>query len=454
MYEDIKEQFSRVIQYSQNIADPKLDNLFLRWEKAKEKFIQRFGGLIYEWPEQIEFTLDEKEKKSRAQQFADIVQNSFGNVALADFIDANSASFFDNKIIDTIDYNIPKGMKLIKAFKYFEKDNKRLRTLQDFASAYVQENKIKGTLCFSVHPLDFLSSSENTYNWRSCHALDGEFCAGNLSYMVDKTTFMVYLKGNQDAKLPSFPEDVLWNSKKWRVLFHAAESDEMMFAGRQYPFSSKSGLDIALNIYNNILGTEFLGYHRKKYGSWQEDYVDAYCPKNGNSDSCISLNGLYLIHCNELLEINQVVKEGRNALNYNDVLRSSCYKYPYYAVLNPYDYHSINDIIQEPIIIGGSVSCLECEKEDIIDNDVMVCGDCRYEMTEEDDYGVCECCGRHISSDECNFIGESLNNIVCDNCLTTECFLCDCCGEYYFNEEKMYVDENRWYCKKCFEIGG
>ena len=28
---------------------------------------------------------------------------------------------------------------------------------------------------------DYLSLSENAFNWRSCHALDGEYRAGNLS---------------------------------------------------------------------------------------------------------------------------------------------------------------------------------------------------------------------------------------------------------------------------------
>ena len=54
----IKEQFCEVIRYSQSIPDPQVDALFHDWELAKEKFIERFGGLIYEWPNPIEFHLD------------------------------------------------------------------------------------------------------------------------------------------------------------------------------------------------------------------------------------------------------------------------------------------------------------------------------------------------------------------------------------------------------------
>ena len=88
-------------------------------------------------------------------------------------------SFYDNIVTDS-DYSpAPKGMKLVRAFKYFEKNKIVLEEIQNLASRYLQEDKVKGTLCFSVHPLDFLSLSENTYNWRSCHSLDGEYRAGN-----------------------------------------------------------------------------------------------------------------------------------------------------------------------------------------------------------------------------------------------------------------------------------
>ena len=160
------------------------------------KFIDLFGGLIYEWPVPVEFTLDDTQKRSRVMEFVGVVSDSFNNPELADFIEANLDSFYENKV--STNDKMPKGMKLLKAFKYFEKNQTALRNIQDMASQIIQEDKIKGTLCFSVHPLDYLSSSENTYNWRSCHSLDGEYRAGNLSYMVDNSTFLIYLKGADD----------------------------------------------------------------------------------------------------------------------------------------------------------------------------------------------------------------------------------------------------------------
>jgi hypothetical protein len=56
-------------------------------------------------------------------------------------------------------------MKLAKAFKFFTDSKTVLYDLQNRASQIIQEDKVEGTLCLSVHPLDFLSSSMNTYNW-------------------------------------------------------------------------------------------------------------------------------------------------------------------------------------------------------------------------------------------------------------------------------------------------
>ena len=68
----IKSQFKSVITYSQGIFNPQVDSLFAMWEKAKAPFIERFGGLIYEWPEPVEFILDPMEKKRKALEFIDV----------------------------------------------------------------------------------------------------------------------------------------------------------------------------------------------------------------------------------------------------------------------------------------------------------------------------------------------------------------------------------------------
>lgn len=465
MYEDIREQFKSVIRHSQGIPDPKVDYLFNEWERQKERFIKRFGGLIYEWPVPVEFTLDEAQKRARAMEFASTVSDTFNNPVLAEFIDENLDTFFENKVSKVVEGGcIPKGMKLLKAFKYFEPNKAALRNIQDMASQIIQENKIKGTLCFSVHPLDYLSSSENTYNWRSCHALDGEYRAGNLSYMIDSATFIVYLKGADNQRLFGFG-DVLWNSKKWRMLIHTNEVDDIIFAGRQYPFSSKSGIDTVLNIYNNLMvsnsqATNPYGFaNTNKYGSWRADYIDSYVPYDATDmNNAQPLATRYMIYSNQLVELDRVVQDGEGALNYNDILRSTCYHYPYYAVINPWGYHSIHYLVSHPVIIGAEVPCLHCGEEMIDNPETMRCDDCELEhgIEENDVYGYCDCCGTRIYIDDAVCVGED-GDLVCDSCYQNHCFVCEECGQVYYEEQKVFVpdknneDEGCYVCRGCFE---
>ena len=448
----IKDQFREVIRFSQGIPDPQVDYIFREWEVNKKRFIDRFGGLVFEWPEPIEFTLDSVEKKKRAMDFVECVSSTFDNEELAEFLDLNLETFFENKVSNSGGKKIPEGMKLIKAFKYFESNKQALRDMQDIASQMIQENKIKGTLCFSVHPLDFLSSSENTHNWRSCHALDGEYRAGNLSYMIDETTFMVYLKGADDCILPAFPGSVKWNSKKWRMLIHASTNDYLMFAGRQYPFNSKSGIDLVLNIYNNMLGDD----RWSKYPAWCDDYIDSYVPHSAeNLDEVRLLDTRYLVYRGRLVAINDVVQQGNNSLNYNDVLHSTCYKYPYYAILS--GWHNELWLKDDPIVVGEEVPCLHCGNELIFNAETMRCDTCElnYGFEDNDNYGHCECCGCRIHYDDAYYVGD---DYVCDRCFNNECFVCDNCGEAYYNSEKHCVeveqDEVEYMCSHCYENYG
>lgn len=68
---EIKSDFYKVIQYSQNIPDPKIDRLFDVWAECKRYFIELFGGqYIYEFPEKVSFDLGPKEKHDRVIRFA------------------------------------------------------------------------------------------------------------------------------------------------------------------------------------------------------------------------------------------------------------------------------------------------------------------------------------------------------------------------------------------------
>ena len=462
---EIKSDFYRVIQYSQNIPDPKIDRLFDVWMECKRDFIELFGGqYIYEFPEKVSFDLGPKEKHDRVIRFAGQVASQWGYTDLAEFIERQEDGFFQNLTVE--DYTawdgkvIRKGSKLVKAFRHFVKDNDRsLFDIQNEASRIIQEDKIEGTLCLSVHPLDFLSLSENTYNWRSCHSLDGEYRAGNLSYMMDKNTFICYLKGADNIELVAFPQEVKWNSKKWRVLLYLSDDWNMIFAGRQYPFESKTGMDIvlkdllpAVKICNS--DNDNSRYNKFSWADWNNVIIDSCVLTNSIH---LDFESMYVPVGTELMPLDELFAVGDGAKNYNDVLHSSCYK-PIYtfrymkhfwadeggSLMTHRDSTKFN--------IGGFTYCLRCgEKECLTGADTMMCEKCEleYGTSENDLFTTCDSCGRRIYTDEVYAVGDEG---WCQHCFDKYAHRCEVCGEAVYEDQIHYHEPTQQYvCDYCLE---
>lgn len=357
---------------------------------------------------------------------------------LYQFVKANRESFFKNLVSNTtVTYDKPimKGMKLSKAFKYFIEDKEMLIRIQQLASSYIQKDKIHGKLCFSVHPLDYLSASETTYNWRSCHALDGEYRAGNLSYMADGVTICCYIKGEYDEILPNFPSDLKWNSKKWRMWIHISDDGDYCFLGRQYPFT----LDGIPEVIRELLPG-------KDWDGFTDVQVRRIPDPNGGSDFTLE-HDYVLLRENydyELFRIKDVIKEG-SKLNYNDLLYSSFYK-PYYSSRGFGD----SSGLPPKIVVGHKVKCLFCGKEDIDPGEsLMVCQNCGEDLGLID-YGItCECCGESVDENEITYLHDGTP--ICNNCIQ-DYFYCENCGEWFRDDEIEYSEKyQQYFCRRCFE---
>lgn len=452
-----KEDIAKVITYSQNIDNPKIDELLENWANAKKEISSKFleGKTHYTFPEKVQFHLSQEAKSDRLVSFIEFIANIFNDYShpLVRFLSKlSSDEFFLNTlstdyIIDAKENKkIQAGTKIIKSFKYFIDEEKLLRDLQNKASELIQENKVEGYLTFSIHPLDFLSSSENTYNWRSCHALDGEYRAGNLSYMCDQGTMIVYLAPEDKVKLPHFPEDVPWNSKKWRVLLHFGESLDVCFAGRQYPFFSPGALDCLFNIFSENMVPHYVswgcGYtHREKWLGWYDDYITEF---NNNNGRDVGLSDGWCVINSGIFNIRNIVSDAENSRHFNDVLRSSCYEKPYYMFRHYWNNENIS------IKVGSEVMCLHCGQAPIDGDDSMMCHECecQYGTSDSDAYRTCDCCGTRFWHEEGYWVGE--DDCVCPNCVETQTFVCESCGVRVFNSEKHWDKKKEGYiCNYC-----
>lgn len=442
--QQVRPDVEKVLLYSQGLdkADG-LDTILPMWYKAKERFIERFGGLIADCGH-VEFELSVDEQQKRLNEFINTIEYNYDNGGLAQFLDSTRKDFFKNRLsqdyVDTyLNIRIPKEMKIIKAFKYFLDDGPMLKELQDQASMIIQENKVNGNLYLSVHPLDYLSSSENNYHWRSCHALDGDYRAGNISYMLDNCTVVAYLAHPlSKEKLPRFPEDVLWNSKKWRMLLFVDEFCESMMAGRQYPFFSRTGLDA---VGKAFLGESAWTYH---WAGWYNDYIVEF-PRDGyNGTYDRLLNGRHISMDCRIYRMEDIVKDAKYSRHYNDLLYSSVY-IPYYT----WTKYPRGNRVKPKFLLGSEVQCVRCGNELIEEGDTMVCEDCAHSMDHDDDqWGYCGCCGAHVLADDMTYLSGP-GYYICPEC-ATHTQICDTCGHSYLEGNMAWNKEkNIWECDWC-----
>lgn len=455
----IKEEVKSVLKYSQDfrLQDPKVDALIEDWQKGKQYFINTIGeDLIYEYPSIISFEMNEDDKIKNVEDFMTHIEYQYRHLSniqeIIRFFEDNKINFYTNRTKKDFVFKdwdtekeivVPKGIKIGKGLKFFISDKETLTDLQMAVSRIIQKDKIKGKLCLSVHPLDYLSSSENNHNWRSCHALDGEYCMGNLSYMVDESTIICYLKSEEDTILPNFPPTLRWNNKKWRVLIHFSNDKEMIFSGRQYPFTSDKGLDLVLEKLLPLAGFE------KNWTKWDNTMISDF---KGNNES-LHFNSPYIPVNNNLIKLNELVKCGENSLNYNDVLYSNYYT-PYYSYCENhlwYRSYTGGTTNETRFEIGKAVKCLSCENEYITISDIPRCIHCEEEYGVADNEAFTNCieCGERVFTDNAYYVEDV--GYICESCLydSGNYVRCEECGYIMARENAIQDEDGRYYCRWC-----
>ena len=464
--EEIKSQVIKVLHESQYDYPCNVDGIINDWLKAKRHFINLMDGkLIYQSKELVSFELSDKMKKDRLLEFADLIIYHYNNAVLGDFIYTLEVDDFYHNLTsqkykiytpDNKEIEIPKNIKVLKAIKFFVPDEAILKEIQNDASRIIQEDIIKGYLCFSVHPLDFLSASENVHNWRSCHALDGEYRSGNLNYLMDDSTVICYLKAEKQAILPHFPEDLPWNSKKWRLWLFFSNDQTMMFAGRQYPFSSSTGLDY---IRTEILPKVRLGKWTQFYQNKVTEIVDPITQQTFTISPSVPVG-------RELKPMRKLITEGDSNNAYNDLLYSSCYD-PLYSFRKSYGDPDDREALwielwgkatgltenSTTFIIGKACKCPLCNKNIIENSAIMACYSCirEYGLDEEDeDYGICDNCGTTVRAEELTYL-EYSDVYVCSDCVDEATTTCRYCGTRDF-KTRITIFKGIPLCPDCKQI--
>lgn len=419
-----------------------------RWQTAKQPWLDLFkGNTIYTYPTKVECNLSEEERLDQVERYIKKLKShnyrySYGRSIFADFLRTQGLAATENLVAYdyqlTPEITIPKGMKLLRAFKYFFTEKEDITQAQDEMNLIISRTKFTGYLHFSVDPLDYLSISENTYGWRSCHSLDGDYAVGNLEYMMDTTTVVCYIDDGTQAKLPNFPEDILWNNKRWRVLLFFAPDHRFILASRQYPFTMNDIFPTLRKCISDFFPSTI--YEPR----WTNKYLDGILP----------LDETHVLTLHEKHVIAKIAGriypfylfyKGGNHFFYDDILNSSYYTKPYYLV--GYRHYGSMRTNFEPIVPGIDSATLVCP----------VCGNhCFYVgegMECEDlDNGrfTCENCGRrHMHENEGTWVGDQW---WCQTCIDNYASVCSKCGEVYaLNDLTLNEDTGEYICYNCME---
>lgn len=380
--------------------------LLKEWENQKSKYLfGLFEGntilskpIAYEKSEDI--LLDEiEELKSKyyvrlLNHFYDLFEYPLANALLS-----------SNSLIDNIyhgpefmlgDKRISKGHKLMKLYakivEEYDLDSIYFEEFRLEHSRILNDKIIKGDLCLSIHPLDYITMSDNNSNWKTCLSWlnPGSYRQGVIEAMNSASVVVGYIKGKENMIV----NDYCWNNKKWRCLFIVNE--RYISSIKSYPYYLEEAEMDCMEWLTELV--------REKYG-WTYE-TETYLNSEDGMEHCDIVNHkLYTFNFNT------------NKYMYSDFCNTTC-------------------------MINLNLDKIEKKSKKKIDNNGYFK---ETYMLKENYLGAseCMCCG------ELKPHFDSSREVFCSNCAPKE--YCEICGNTMFhNFTNMTIKEYK-VCPKCKE---
>lgn len=251
------------------------------------------------------------------------------------------------------------GMKLIRLIgKIATAFN--IPNFEDFRIAHsmvLNDKKLKGNLCLSIHPMDYMTMSDNDSRWSSCMSWQetGDYRAGTIEMMNSPRVVVAYLKGEEDMKYYARGGYDTWNNKKWRCLFVVDE--DIIFHVKNYPYHNIDLTDQCLLLLKELAENN-LGYqYDNKVFVFDSFNKSEY--KGKEIEICPSTEIMY----------NDCSRNQRSLLSKN---------------FSETKLH---------INFSGAYTCMWCGEYEDVPSDGVFCYEC------EQDYR-CSCCGQSLNEYE------------------------------------------------------
>ena len=338
-------------------------------------------------------------------------------------------------------FKISKGMKPMKIVHHLLekydtnfltninniKDSSKYDALRIWHSQLFNQAHLDGELCLSIHPLDFLTMSDNANGWDSCMAWarerPGDYRAGTVECLNSPYIIIAYLHNPKHImNSHSFwannliPDDWEWNSKRWRELFIVQEGIITEIKG--YPYQDEGLTNTAL-MWIKELAHNNLGWD---YNDEELNICDCIPLENGD-DVCINAEPQYYMYNDFGTLAKHRMRINIESLMANAETNSNGFQLITYRGKIENTWHNVITIPY-----GGKATCMCCgqyldEHESATDR--VFCDKCNPQYR-------CACCGEYIDPDELCWI-DSLDEPICEYCYETN-------TTYDEISEKVYLD--------------
>ena len=219
--EQISEEMENKCSTHSNNADPVVQNFISSFRETVIEPVYRQCRSIH-WAEREEY-----ERKSGNIMADSGLDNLFNCYKLAKNVVEQPFEFTNEQTGEVI--KVCKGAKITKTIgriaKIYGLDMDAFERFRIVHSQVLNQKRLSGHLCLSIHPLDYMTMSDNNCGWSSCMSWDEEGCyrQGTVEMMNSPMVVVAYLTSENGAlnmcwnyELGAYDK---WNSKKWRQLF-------------------------------------------------------------------------------------------------------------------------------------------------------------------------------------------------------------------------------------------
>ena len=310
---------------------------------------------------------------------------------------------------DGTSFKVQRGAKISKAMrkiaKGFNLSEEGYEAFRIACSLGLNQKTVTGKLVLSIHPLDYMTMSDNENDWSSCMSWreGGCYRQGTVEMMNSHMVVVAYLD-SEDEKL-HWGGQYEWNSKKWRELMIVTPDIICNVLG--YPYRNSNLSQMAITMLKELAEKNlYWKYKNETPIVWQQ-------------------NKRFYPFGKEIGEYGE--ETGQSVYIETDTYRM----YNDFSDRDHYGYFSEDVDGHMCLYYSGPSECMCCGREDPdIDEEGCLVGYCCQEVE------YCDCCGERIyRNDESGWV-DDLH--LCSYCMDERCSE-DIHGDYHYEDNLKEV---------------